>query len=145
MIIDNIIGYISSCFASDNDFSGGISVLEAFKYSHKITDTEIQVRLLNDAESAQYTTFEGEKASNISVQFDVYGAQMTIGNAVVSAQKAAEIIADKLKHYFVFPAVHTAIPDVLKITRSSVSPSIPLESGTALYSVSVRAEMITKF
>ncbi len=141
MVMYDVIDYIQSCVDSDTDLPEGINVLEAYKYSHQPKSTEIQVQEIDHSEFERFTTFEDGKIFITPLQFNVYAKQTTIGNEAVSAQKAANILAEKVVGWLNVMDLHTAIPEVISVRNGTYASSVPLDSGTALYGAVVRVDI----
>ena len=93
--LENVKQYLKDSFAADADISEQKKpeVYDAYKVKHepKQTQPEVQVRILNNYEQVNYTTFCGVKAMSIPMQFSVYTGDLTIAGKKYNAQHASII------------------------------------------------------
>lgn len=139
MVLYEIIDYIQDCIDNDADLPD-IEVLEAYKYAHKLNKTEIQAMIIDHTEFERFTTFEDGKVYVSPLQFNIYATQMEIGNEIVSAQKAAYILAQKIIDWLNVNDVHEAIEDVISVRNGTYVTSRPFDTGTILYQSIVRID-----
>lgn len=141
MILSEIIKYLKGCLDTDTDITQDINVLEAYKYSHRVNSTEIQVYILDHSEYAKFTTFENGRVYISPLQIDIYAEQMEIGNELVSAQKASYILAQKIIDYLDIVELKDIIPDIQSIRNATYTTALPLQTGTNLYRATVRVDL----
>ena len=142
MILYDVIEYLEDCLENDQQISASIDVLEAYKYSHKLNNSELQVQIIDHSEFERYTTFEDGKVYVCPLQIDVYAKQMTIGNEIMSAQKAAYTLAQKVINWLNVNDVHAEIDDVISIKNGTYTSAVPVaDVGTVLYRCVVRVDL----
>lgn len=142
MILYDVIDYIQECCDNDEDFETDIKVLEAYKYGHTLKNTEIHAQIIDHSEYSRFTTFEDGKIYISPLQFNVYGTQMKIGGEMVSAQKAAYIIANKVIGWLNTIKLKENLPDVISAKNGTYASSRPLSDvGTVMYCSVVRIDL----
>lgn len=145
--IETIKTYLKNCFAADSDISQAKKpeVYDAYKVGHepKQTQPEIQVRIMNNAEQVNYTTFCGVKAISIPLQFTAYTGQLSIAKTMYNAQQASLILADKVRKY-IYDLIYSENNDILYGRHTTTSPALPMNDGGTMYATSVRFDLIVK-
>lgn len=144
MILSEVIEYLKGCLDTDTDITQDINVLEAYKYSHRVNSTEIQVYILDHSEYVKFTTFENGRVYTSPLQIDIYAEQMKIGNELVSAQKASYILAQKIIDYLDIVELKDIIPKIQSIRNATYTTALPLQTGTNLYRATVRVDLYLK-
>lgn len=142
MLLYDIMDYIKDCIDADEDLPEGIDVIEAYKYSHKVKGNEIQAMIIDHSEYERFTTFEDGKIFISPLQFNCYGKQCTIGNEVVSAQKCAYILAQKVISWLNTKSLNDALGNILSAKNGTYTASMPLQDvGTVVYCSVVRIDL----
>ena len=142
MILYDVIEYLKDCLDNDNDISADIDVLEAYKYSHKLNNSELQVQVIDHTEFERFTTFEDGKIYTCPLQIDVFAKQMTIGNELMSAQKASYTIAQKIINWLNVNDLNEEIGGILSAKNGTYTSAIPVANvGTVLYRCVVRIDL----
>lgn len=134
MLIDDIKSYINGRIAADEDLSTvKISIKEQYPYGTKPQPPEILLAVMDNVESEQATTFEGEQTDNVSLQIIVMTGQMSIGGKRYNAQKSSALLSQKLCEWFLKNTIKENMPKIINTRRVQWSNSIPYENGTTTY------------
>lgn len=141
--IDSLIEYIKTNFENDDSIKTKVNVCKAYK-SNLLPSPKIVVYVVDDSEAEQYSTFEGENVSRISVQITSFADQMKISGKTVSAQDAADIFSDRIRSLFQKKKLFDAIPGVLQVRRVGRTFAMPFGSGEKTYMSPVRFEIQIK-
>ena len=146
-LLENVKEYLKDCFASDADISAQKKpeVYDAYKVNHepKQTQPEIQVRILNNSEQVNYTTFCGVQAMSIPMQFNAYTGDLTIAGKKYNAQHASMILAEKvIKH--IYNLIYSQEYKIQFGRHITTSPALPMNDGGTIYVTSVRFDLIVR-
>lgn len=140
MILYEVIEYIQRKIDADEDLPE-IDVLEAYKYAHKVNKSQIQAQIIDHSEFVRFTTFEDGKVYVSPLQFNIFATQMKIGEEMMSAQKAAYYLAQKVIDWLNVIDLHAEIPEVLGARNGTYSSGRPFDTGTVLYQTVVRVDL----
>lgn len=143
--LDNVKQYLKDCFADDPDISvqKKPEVYDAYKVGHepKQTQPEIQVRIMNNYEQVNYTTFCGVRAMSIPMQFSAYTGDLTIAGKKYNAQHASILLAEKVIKY-IYDLIYSQNYKVQFGRHITTSPALPVNDGGTMYATSVRFDFI---
>lgn len=140
MILYEVIEYIQRKIDADEDLPE-IDVLEAYKYAHKVNKSQIQAQIIDHSEFVRFTTFEDGKVYVSPLQFNIFATQMKIGEEMMSAQKAAYYLAQKVIDWLNVIDLHAEIPEVLGARNGTYSSGRPFDTGTVIYQTVVRIDL----
>lgn len=140
MILYEVIEYIQRKIDADEDLPE-IDVLEAYKYAHKVNKSQIQAQIIDHSEFVRFTTFEDGKVYVSPLQFNIFATQMKIGEEMMSAQKAAYYLAQKVIDWLNVIDLHAEIPEVLGARNGTYSSGRPFDTGTIIYQTVVRIDL----
>lgn len=138
--IDELKSYIKNSFDNDERFEQEITVCDAYK-SNLIKCPKIVVYCVDDIDDQQYTTFEGERISSLSIQITCYAEQMKIEGIVKSAQECANIFSEKIRNDFQINTIAFFLNSVKSVRRVGRTYAIPFDSGERMYMSPLRFEI----
>jgi hypothetical protein len=135
---DDIIEYIKSQFALDTDIAKTVNVEYAYKQNYTMAFPCITVQTLDNNDSEQYDTYDGETISNIPLQLTIYGQQMKIANVTKSSQDVVTILTDKVNKMFSKIKLTEWNNNIIRVRRAGTNFSMPLNDGTTTYFSAMR-------
>jgi uncharacterized membrane protein len=130
---DDIIQYIKSQFALNTDIEKTVNVEYASKQEYELKCPCVLVQTLDDNDSEQYDTFQGETISNIPLQLTIYGQQMKIANVTRSSQDTVMILTDKVNKMFSKIKLTEWNRNIVRVRRTGTTFSMPLNDGATTY------------
>lgn len=147
--IQDIKAYLETKFSTYTELTPAKRpvVYDEYQVQHrpKLTKPEIQIYPLDDREQVNYTTFCGEKASNVPIQITVYSPAVKIGSIERSSIEASIILADKVKEFMNELKVSDLNPNILYLRRMTTSPPLPLDESGIVTMVACRYDVICQY
>lgn len=135
---DDIITYIYTNFANDNDFAKEVKVSYAYDEDITLKPPYIFVQAIDDSDAEQFDTFDGESISYVPIQISIYCQQMEIGNIKYTAKEASLLIAEKIKQMFSKLSAISWNNNIKLIRRVGGTLAMPVEQGSTTYVSPIR-------
>ena len=146
--LENIINYLASSFAEDNDLTQSKRplVYDAYQVGHEPQSSkpEIQVQIIDSREQTNYTTYCGKRAINIPLQITAYAGQMKFNGIMTNAQHSSLKLADKIVKYIDKLIYSDKNYGISYARHISSSPALPMNEGGSMYASAVRYDFIVQ-
>lgn len=140
--LEDMKDYVSNVLNEDADIpvSKKPEVYNSYQKQHEPSTKkpEVQIRILDNSENVDYTTFCGTNASNIPLQFSIYTPQFKIGGVDRSALHCSIILADKLNKYLNNLIYGCSNANIYGGRLVSTSPALPMDETGTLYVTALR-------
>lgn len=149
--LENIKTYLENCFNNDSDITLAKKpkVYDSYQVNHEPSreKPEIQVRILNNSEQVNYTTFCNKKADSIPLQITVYCGKMKIAGTDRNPQHSSIIMADKIDrciYNLIYAKENSSInnDNIISGRKISASPALPMDENGTIYATSLRYNFI---
>lgn len=145
--LEDIKLYLENCFANDTSISATKrpKIYSGYQVAHEpsATQPEIQVRVIDNSEQQEFTSFCNKHANTISIQIMAFSGKLRIAGVDRNPIDASMILGDKVEK-FIYNLIYSKEtaeihnPNIYNGGLISTSPSLPMNDGGTIYMSALR-------